>query len=132
MRLGFAPTLLAPVRDRVEGYDLLSKLLPAVRIDAANSEDMFWQINRPRKSKVQPTAPLKATEIGRAVALSIAGGELPSDCLHKDVLEKMLRDKRAKIDWFSGNEPIALRHLNSGNRLNYSNRFQKPEPNGYF
>ena len=48
VRLGFAPTLLAPVANRVEGYELLSKLLPSIQVDAQNSEDMFWQINRPR------------------------------------------------------------------------------------
>jgi hypothetical protein len=52
VRLGFAPTLLAPVADHVEGYELLSKLLHSIQVDPQNSEDMFWQINRPRISKV--------------------------------------------------------------------------------
>ena len=48
IRLGFAPTLLVPVADRIEGYQVLSKLLPSVKVDPQNSEDMFWQINRSR------------------------------------------------------------------------------------
>ena len=38
--------------DLVEGYEALASLLPTIRVDPANSEDMFWQINRPRRSKV--------------------------------------------------------------------------------
>jgi hypothetical protein len=52
IRLGFAPALIAPVADRVEGYEVLSKLLPSITVDPQNSEDIFWQINRPRISEV--------------------------------------------------------------------------------
>jgi hypothetical protein len=34
-----------------EGYRLLSKLLHSIEVDPENSEDIFWQINRPRASK---------------------------------------------------------------------------------
>lgn len=44
-RFGFAITLLQKVKNRHEGYALLSKYLPAVTIDP-NSYDFFYQVNR--------------------------------------------------------------------------------------
>ena len=59
-RVGFGAILLSPVKDRSEGYNMLVPLLPFVKLDPANSEEMFWQINRPRESKV-----LNTTKINR-------------------------------------------------------------------
>jgi len=46
-----------------------------------------------------PAAPVSAIEVSRAIARGMIENELPSDCLHKDVLDKMLRDKTARLQW---------------------------------
>jgi hypothetical protein len=51
-RIAFAPNLIHGVSTQQEGYELLKQILPALPIDAKNSRDLFWQINRPRTSKV--------------------------------------------------------------------------------
>lgn len=50
-RLAFGAMLLQPVDGRDEGYKLLSKYLPSVKL-SPDSTDFLYQINRPRKSKV--------------------------------------------------------------------------------
>lgn len=47
-RVAFGAVLLRQVADKVEGYEQLSKLLPAVTIDPIESSDFSYQINRPR------------------------------------------------------------------------------------
>ncbi len=49
-RLAFAPILIHRVSDRQTAYQMLQGMLPAIKIDSANSEELFWQINRPRRS----------------------------------------------------------------------------------
>lgn len=49
IRLAFAPTLFLPVDDRASGYRLLDEFLP-VEIDAEDSSDFQYQINRRRPS----------------------------------------------------------------------------------
>jgi hypothetical protein len=43
--------LVYPVKDRKEGYQELSRYLPAIRVDPDGSEDFQYRINRPRKSR---------------------------------------------------------------------------------
>ena len=50
-RLAYGPILLRPVADRETGYYKLAEMLPSVKVDAENSLDMLWQVNRPRMSK---------------------------------------------------------------------------------
>ena len=53
-RLAFGPILLYPVPNIIEGYRLISNYLPFVELDLVNSSDFFYQINRPRMSRVSP------------------------------------------------------------------------------
>jgi len=54
-RIGFGGIFLIPVTSKVEGYTTIGKFLPSLKIDAENSTDLLYQINRPRKSKVNDT-----------------------------------------------------------------------------
>jgi hypothetical protein len=47
-RIAWGPILHIPTDDRIRGYQLLSEYLHSVRLDAENSTDFFYQINRPR------------------------------------------------------------------------------------
>ncbi len=51
-RLAWGAALTQPVADRVTGYRKLQEYLPSLKLDIENSSDFFYQINRPRKSKV--------------------------------------------------------------------------------
>lgn len=51
-RIAYAPIVLCRVNSKEEGYRLLQQLLPQLPIDPVNSQDLVWQINRPRSSKV--------------------------------------------------------------------------------
>lgn len=52
LRIGWGAVLLLPVRDKVEGYNRIGEYLPEVKLDAENSTDFTYSINRPRKSKL--------------------------------------------------------------------------------
>lgn len=52
IRLAVGGILLSEVKSREVGYHNLDKLLPAVQIDAENSRDFQYQINRPRDIKI--------------------------------------------------------------------------------
>ncbi len=47
-RLALGAVLLFPVADRELGYRVLSTYLPSVKLDAENSRDFSYQINKPR------------------------------------------------------------------------------------
>src|SRR5262249_9107031 len=51
VRLAFGAILKTPVGNREEGYGVLQKFLPSVRLDPAASSDFMYQINRPREVK---------------------------------------------------------------------------------
>jgi len=53
-RIAYGGILLAPVKNKLEGYQKLDSYLPALHIDTQNSADFLYQINRPRLSKVVP------------------------------------------------------------------------------
>lgn len=53
-RLALGAVLVQPVEDRKSGYSRLSEYLRGVEIDAVNSTDLNYQINRPRQSNVLP------------------------------------------------------------------------------
>jgi len=51
-RLAFGAELSLPVTNRVEGYELIAPYLRnSVKIDTQGSQDLIYQINRPRTSK---------------------------------------------------------------------------------
>jgi len=52
VRLAFGATVHQPVRDKVAGYQRLAEYLPDLRVDPERSEDLLYQINRPRTSGV--------------------------------------------------------------------------------
>ena len=47
-RLAFGAVINMPVKDRVEGYQTISRFLPAIKLDCENSSDFTYTINRPR------------------------------------------------------------------------------------
>jgi hypothetical protein len=49
-RIAFGDILFQPVKNRVEGYEVLSNYLKSVTLDPVNSYDFMYQINRRRKS----------------------------------------------------------------------------------
>lgn len=49
-RLAFGSRLLRKVKDRIESYKELKKILPNIKIDPEKSSDFLYQINRPRLS----------------------------------------------------------------------------------
>lgn len=52
VRLAFSPIVHELVPDRLVGYRRLGEYLPDLRIDSEHSEDLLYQINRPRTSRV--------------------------------------------------------------------------------
>lgn len=52
VRLAWGATLTLPVEDRESGYKRLINYLPMLKIDPVGSSELFYQINRPRQSKV--------------------------------------------------------------------------------
>ena len=47
-RLAFGATIFLPVNDRLEGYQKIAGYLRDLKIDAENSRDLLYRINRPR------------------------------------------------------------------------------------
>lgn len=47
VRIAYGAVVLAPADDRAAAYDVLSKYVPSVKFDAANSQEAFYRINRP-------------------------------------------------------------------------------------
>jgi hypothetical protein len=50
-RLAFGADLALPVTSRVEGYEQIASYLRYVNIDPQRSQDLLYQINRPRSSR---------------------------------------------------------------------------------
>jgi hypothetical protein len=68
IRLAFGAVLLIPAESRVSGYEALGSFLPSVKIDAKNSSDFQYQINRPRQSSV-----LSGLTVNRLSKWGVAG-----------------------------------------------------------
>jgi hypothetical protein len=66
IRLAFGGFLIIPVDSHETGYELLNSFLHDLNIDGENSRDFFYQINRPRKSKV-----INSLEINRLTKWSV-------------------------------------------------------------
>jgi len=47
-RLAVGEQTLMPAASRIEAYKALARFLPSIKIDAENSSDFFYRINRPR------------------------------------------------------------------------------------
>lgn len=53
LRLAFGGEFFIPAKDKAAGYSTIAKILKNdVKVDAINSCDLLFQINKPRKSKV--------------------------------------------------------------------------------
>jgi len=50
VRLAFGAVVFVPTESKESGYRMLSGYLPSVKIDPVGSEDLLYQINRPRNS----------------------------------------------------------------------------------
>lgn len=66
-RLAVGSVLLIPVADKVEGYREIQKFLPAITLDAENSADFLYSINRPRQSRA-----IQGLRINRLARWSVA------------------------------------------------------------
>jgi hypothetical protein len=67
VRLAYGVVLLDPVENRENGYLRISEFIPAVKVDPLGSEDLFYQINRPRESKT-----VKGLRLNRLSRWSVA------------------------------------------------------------
>jgi hypothetical protein len=67
LRLAYGAVLVGDVGDKVSGYKELARFVPDIKIDPENSQDFFYQINRPRKSAVD-----KSLSVNRLSKWSIA------------------------------------------------------------
>lgn len=77
-RLAFGCILLQPVDSPADGYGLLDGYLPAVKVDAEGSRDLFYQINRPRPSAVAEgirVNRLSKWAVRTSKLVAISGGE---------------------------------------------------------
>jgi hypothetical protein len=69
-RIALGVVVHEPVPSREEGYRRLARYLPAVKIDPEGSSELFYQVNRPRKSQV--IEGLKVNRLSKwSVALSV-------------------------------------------------------------
>jgi len=70
-RLAFGAILRQPVNDQQSGYRQISAYLPFVKLDAENSSDFSYQINRPRVS----TSGFAELKINRLSKWSVVAGQ---------------------------------------------------------
>jgi len=80
-RIAFGAVLFWPVGDRTQGYEELNALLPDVQVDASTSQELAFQINRPRETRTGIHG-LRINRLSKWAVLRMAskpGGELPSD-----------------------------------------------------
>lgn len=89
-RMALGTVLVLPVENRQAGYEVLMKLLPAVKLDPKGSSDFTYSINRPRSSanirdlKINrlsrwAVAQLKGIQIQAAIPGEISVVEGPGD-----------------------------------------------------
>lgn len=69
-RLAFGAVLRQPVGGHEDGYKLLSKYLPSVDI-SPESRDFFYQINRPRKSKIPQMTDLVINRLNKWACVTL-------------------------------------------------------------
>lgn len=72
-RVAFGSVLLLPVSDRVKGYEQLNPYLP-FKLDATNSSDFSYRINRPRDSR-SGVASLRINRLCKWSTLAFRSGE---------------------------------------------------------
>lgn len=72
-RIALGMVLTNPTEGRIVGYEALQRLLPALQIDARNSSDLLYQINRHTQSRHLP-----GLQINRLSQWSIAALKLIS------------------------------------------------------
>lgn len=65
VRIAFAGVFRLPVADHATGYQQLSDYLPAVQIDAANSFDFLYRINRPRSATLSDKSTLRINRLSQ-------------------------------------------------------------------
>lgn len=78
-RVAFGAVLLRPIESRQEGYELLDSYLPAVSVDAENSQDFLYRINRPRHLDVGENHTIRVNRLStwsvrRLEGMLITGG----------------------------------------------------------
>jgi hypothetical protein len=74
LRLAFGAILHRPVQNRADAYTRLAQSLPALQIDIEHSEDLIYQINRPRDSVVVPK--LKVNRLSKWSTALLIGFQL--------------------------------------------------------
>jgi len=74
-RLAFGAILHMPVENRKKGYEVMSKYLHNITLDIENSSDLFYQINRPRDSKI--INDLIINRLTKWQVISLISGQIP-------------------------------------------------------
>ena len=75
-RLALGTILQIPVKNRKIGYEIISSYLPDITLDSENSSDFFYQINRPRASKLN-IDDLVINRLSKWQVISIISGQTP-------------------------------------------------------
>lgn len=79
LRLALGIVLIERTEGRVASYRRLSEFLPTVSIDAENSSDFTYQINRPKWSKVLPNLKINRLSKWAAMRVVTANFSLPNE-----------------------------------------------------
>ena len=77
-RLAFGANLGKMVNDRHAGYEEIKRYLPSVELDPQNTDNFLYQINRPRKSKVDPNIMINRLNTWSVVLVSTGGVTIDS------------------------------------------------------
>jgi hypothetical protein len=117
VRLAFGAVLVIDVPDRRSGYLQLARYVPRVQLDP-DSQDFFYQINRPRVSRVREGLSINrlsrwAVMQTELASLSIAGGQIVATNVEGERnytarLEFDVNTTGAHRDVFQSNEAIRL------------------------
>jgi hypothetical protein len=81
-RLAFGVNLLQGVKSREEGYERIDKYLPYVEIDANNSSDFNYRINRPRPSRNIENLSINRLSTWSVIIQTMMTIGLPSSRMH--------------------------------------------------
>jgi hypothetical protein len=81
LRLAYGVVLLEPTESKEAGYKRLAESLPSIRLDAKDSEDFFYQINRPR----QTPANLGHLKVNRLSKWSVSSFQMFSSVIAPDM-----------------------------------------------
>lgn len=101
IRLAWGAVLVAPARDREEGYRRLAPFLPSLKIDPVGSSDLRYQINRQRLSARHAGLPinrLSTWSVARLQSARLQIGPFPSGFAPMQTIGDDLSACRLELD----------------------------------